>query len=124
MKEEIVRFFDTFVKDFKDFDGAKIANRYLAPYTAISSENSISIHKDQKEIEYYFEKILTDYKKQGVTHCSYTNFEFYTIGKKSMMATLDWKMMNDNGTVITNWRESYVLILDNAKWKIITSIDH
>ena len=124
MKEELIQFFDKFVQDFKSFDGAVIADRYHAPYTAISSDKSVSLYQKQKDIEKYFATILADYKKRDTTYCTYTNFEFSAIGKKSALSTMDWNMMKSDRTPVTSWRESYVLIFDNAKWKIITSIDH
>lgn len=124
MKEDLIQFFDKFAHDFKSFDGAVIANRYFAPYTAINSNKSVSLYKEQKDIEQYFSAILTDYQKQDVAYCTYGNFEFLPIGQKSALATMDWNMMKTDGTLVTSWQESYVLILNNAKWKIVTSIDH
>jgi len=48
MKEDLIQFFDKFAQDFKSFDGAVIANRYFAPYTAISSDKSVLLYKEQK----------------------------------------------------------------------------
>jgi hypothetical protein len=124
MKEGLIQFFDKFVLDFKSFDGAVIANRYVAPYTAISSDKSVSLYKEQKDIEQYFSAILADYQKQDVAYCTYSSFEFLPIGQKSALVTMDWNMMKADGTLVTRWRESYVLILENATLKIVTSIDH
>lgn len=123
-KEDLIRFFDKFAKDFTSFDGAVIAGRYYAPYTAISSDKSVSLYREQKDIGQYFASILADYRDQGIAYCTYTNFEFSAMGQKSALATMDWNMMTADGTPVTTWRESYVLILNNAEWKIITSIDH
>lgn len=124
MKEELIRFFDKFAQDFGSFDGSIIANRYFAPYTAISAEKAVSFYKESKDIEQYFAALLTDYQHQNVEYCTYSDFEFSTIGKKAALATMDWNMMKKDGTVVTSWRESYVLILDNSKWKIVCAVDH
>lgn len=124
MKENLIQFFDRFAQDFKSFDGEVIANRYFVPYTSISSDKSVSLYKELKDIELYFSAILADYKKQDVAYCTYNNFEFSAIGQKSALATMDWNMMQADGTLVTSWRESYVLILNNEKWEIVTSIDH
>lgn len=124
MKENLIQFFGKFSQDFKSFDGAIIANRYLAPYTAISSEKSVSVYKEHKDIENYFNSVLSDYKKQGVEYCTYSDFEFSSIGQKAALATMNWNMMKTDGTLVANWRESYVLILSDNVLKIVTSIDH
>lgn len=124
MKEKLIQFFDKFAQDFQRFDGAIIANRYLAPYTAISSEKSVSLYREHKDIENYFGSVLADYKKQDVEYCTYNNFVFSAIGQKSALATMDWNMMKADGTLVTSWRESYVIILSDNVLKIVTSIDH
>jgi hypothetical protein len=124
MKENLIQFFDKFEQDFTSFDGAFIASRYYTPYTAISSDKSVLLYKEQKDIEQYFSAILADYKKQGVAYCTYSNFEFSAIGQKSALATMDWNMKKADGTLVTSWRESYLLILGNETLKIVTSIDH
>ncbi len=124
MKQNLIQFFDKFAQDFKSFDGTVIANRYLAPYTAISSDKSVSLYKEHKEIENYFASILADYKKQDVEYCTYSNFEFSAIGQKAAFATMNWNMIKADGTLVTSWRESYILILSDNALKIVTSIDH
>ena len=124
MEENLIRFFDKFAQDFKSFDSAIIANRYLAPYTAINSDKSVSLYKEHKEVENYFASILADYKNMFVEYCAYNNFEFSAIGQKVALATMDWNMMKADGTLVTSWRESYILVLSDNVLKIVTSIDH
>lgn len=119
-----MQFFDRFAQYFKSFDGAVIVNRYLAPYTAISSDKSVSLYKKHKDIENYFSSILADYKKQNAEYCTYSNFEFSAIGEKAAFATMNGNMMKSDGTLVTSWRESYILILSDSILKILTSIDH
>lgn len=123
MKEHLIQFFDKFVEDFESFDGTVIASRYLAPYTAISSDKSVSLYKEQGDIEQHFASILASYKKQNIAFCRYVKFEFSTIGTESALTTMDWNLMKKDGTTVTSWRESYLLIWTDGKWKIITSID-
>lgn len=124
MEERLIQFFDKFVLDFKSFDGSVIASRYLAPYTAISSDKKISLYKEHTDIVAYFTSILAAYKKQGVKYCTYNDFDFSAIGANVALATMDWQMMKEDGARVSSWRESYVLILSDGVFKIITSIDH
>jgi hypothetical protein len=123
-KQDLIQFFDKFAQDFKSFDSTIIANRYLAPYTAIGSDKSVLLYKEHKEIENYFAYILADYKKQDVEYCTYSNFEFSAIGEKAAFATMNWNMMKSDGTLVTSWGESYILILSDSILKIVTSNDH
>lgn len=124
MKDDLIRFFDKFVEDFKSFDGLVIANRYLAPYSVIKSDKSVSLYKEQEEIEQYFSTILLEYKNQNVEFCTYDNFEYSMIGQDAVLVTMDWSMIEEDGTLVTKWRESYILISINSTLKIVMSIDH
>ncbi len=37
---ELVAFFDAFVRAFESFDGARVAERYSAPYLALQADGS------------------------------------------------------------------------------------
>lgn len=124
IKEALITFFDKFTIDFKSFDGAIIASRYLPPYTAIHSNKSVSLFSEHKDITQYFSSILTAYKAQCVAYCTYSNFEHTKLEDGAVLATMDWNMMKDDGTLVAKWRESYILIFSNKVLKIVTSIDH
>lgn len=124
MKDDLIGFFNKFVEDFKSFDGLVISNRYLAPYSAIKSDKSVSLYKEQQEIEQYFSNILLEYKNQKVVYCTYDNFAYSMIGQNAVLVTMDWSIMKEDGTLVNKWCESYILIWSNSIFKIIMSIDH
>ena len=124
MKQNIIKFFDDFVDDFQHFDGHIIASRYLAPYMTISSEGNVVLYETKQDIAQYFSKILSEYKVSQVDHCTYSNFDFSALGKKSFITTVDWHMLRKDNTLVIKWRESYILVLVDEALKIVSSIDH
>ncbi|MEO1654170.1 MAG: hypothetical protein AAFU64_11525, partial [Bacteroidota bacterium] len=87
MKTRLIQFFDTFVQDFTQFEGDLIAERYVAPYTAIHSEGQASLYPTHQDIGQYFSKILAAYESQEVDHCSYESLTFASLGENTVIAT-------------------------------------
>lgn len=124
MHNDIQAFYDRFVKDFSTFDGKLIADRYLAPYTAVTRDGAAWLCSDQEELIDYFQSLLNKHSEQGVTHCKYEDLEYASIGSRCYMATVTWTMLGENEKVISTWRESYNLLDTKNGLKIFTSIDH
>ena len=124
MADNVRDFFDRFVEDFPSFDGSIIANRYTAPYTAVTSDGEFWQSNDSVEIEAYFQGLLDRHLSQGVLFCKYNDFECQQVGKSNYFATVTWSMMGAEDKVITTWRESYNLVNTASGLKIFTSIDH
>lgn len=124
MHTDIKAFYDRFVEDFSTFDGNIIADRYLAPYTAVTRDGAAWLCSDAAELVDYFQSLLNKHSQDGVTHCKYEDLEYASIGNRCYMATVTWTMMDKNGGEISNWRESYNLLETPNGLKIFTSIDH
>lgn len=124
MLDNIKDFFDRFVEDFPTFDGTVIANRYLAPYTAVSSDGDIWLCNDPSDVVIYFQNLLDRHKSRGVHYCKYQDLECGPIGNRCFLATVTWTMVGAENSVISTWRESYNLINTSTGLKIFTSIDH
>jgi hypothetical protein len=46
------------------------------------------------------------------------------IGALSALATMDWEMLREDGTVIRRWRQSYNLLRVETEWRILASTFH
>ena len=117
-------FFDTFVEDFRSFDGAVIAQRYLAPYLAFHSPTSIQAFTSQAEIARYFQGILDEYRAQGCHSCRYTDLATHPLGEGCVLATVTWELLDPSLSVISAWRESYNLCLVGDRLMVFASTDH
>jgi len=124
MADNVKDFFDCFVEDFPSFDGGIIANRYTAPYTAVTSDGELWECSDPVETVAYFQGLLDRHSASGVLFCKYSDFECQQLGKSNYFATVTWSMMGAEDKVISTWRESYNLVKTGSGLKIFTSIDH
>jgi hypothetical protein len=117
-------FFDTFVEAFRSFDGATVAQRYLAPYLAFHTPTSIQVFTSQAEIASYFQRVLDGYHAQGCRSCRYKDLVTHPLGEGCVLATVTWELLAEDLSVISAWRESYNLCLVDDHLMVFTSIDH
>lgn len=124
MLDDIKEFFDRFVRDFSSFDGALIAERYQAPYLAVTSDGAVWECAAPADLVEYFQSLLDRHSADGVTHTKYEDLACQEIGRSCFLASVTWTMMNEAGETVSTWRESYNLIKTSDGLKIFTSIDH
>jgi len=124
MIDNINVFFDQFVEDFPAFDGKVLATRYLAPYTAVSSDGDLWLCREYSDIVIYLQSLLDRHTSQGVVACRYEDLEYTEIGKSSFLVSVTWTMSGEENKLISKWRESYNLVKTDAGLKIFTSIDN
>jgi hypothetical protein len=124
--DELTRsFFDQFVVAFRTFDGREIARRYHAPYLALHENGSIDCFVAHADIARYFQDVVDGYYRQGCRSCRYRDLGVVALGRRSALATVTWDLLEEDGNVLTSWRESYNLTLvDEGSLRVIASVDH
>lgn len=121
---EVAAFFDAFVQAFPSFDGKVIAERYAAPYLALNGEGVLTLLPTQADIANYFQTVLDNYLAQGCRSCRYLALEVLALGSQSAMGTVTWEMLDQDGKVLSSWRESYNFMRTGDGWRIFASTDH
>lgn len=121
---ELHAFFDDFVVAFAGFDGALVAQRYAAPYMAIGADGTTRVFENSAQIAAYFQQVLDDYRRQGCHACHYQRLEFMSLGTSSCVASVSWELLNEQGQVLSGWRESYNLVRLAEGLRIRVSTDH
>ena len=124
MSGEVRRFFDDFVEAFSGFRGEQIAQRYLAPYMAIQADGSAQVYPSQEAISSYFQGVLNEYRARGCIGCRYADLEAQEMGPSSILGTVTWELFGAHGSVLSRWRESYILVRDGGYLKVRASVDH
>jgi hypothetical protein len=124
LQAEAAGFFDAFVKAFLSFDGKTIAGRYATPYLALNREGALTLLPTQAQIAHYFQTVLDNYFAQGCRSCRYRELEVVAIGSQSAISTVTWELLDPDGNVISNWRESYNFMRTEQGLRIFASTDH
>ncbi len=121
---EIQQFFDAFAKDFSQFDGALIAQRYMAPYTVLNTEGRLHVFTSHEAIAQYFQGFLHQYRQQGCRLCSFKDLQVVPLGQMSALASVTWALLRSDHSIVSTWRESYNLMRSEGELRIYASTDH
>jgi hypothetical protein len=124
IRDEAVGFFDEFVEAFRTFDGDEIARRYLSPYSALHADGSIDCFASHAHVAKYFQEIVDEYHNKGCRSCRYKDLDVVPIGGQSVLGTVTWELLREDGSVLSFWRESYNLARVGGRLRVFASVDH
>ena len=121
---EISKFFSDYTKLFDARDGATIATYYHAPSISMRADASVHVFQTRGELQEFFQEVAEKYYSEGLRNSRFINLEIKPLGSKSVLATLEWQMLREDGSCIRGWRQSYNLIRPNERWQILASTIH
>lgn len=120
----VARFFDDFVAAFATFEGAMIAERYGTPYLACPTEGPVKLFGSRDEIVEYFQGVVDDYRDLGVRSCRYDDVDVVEMGRRCLLATVTWTLLDAEAQAVMSWRESYNLMRSADSLLVYASTDH
>ena len=122
---EVRAFFDKYNDAFASLDGKAIAACYHAPMLTMRGDGSIHCLASKEEVATFFQGVVDGYAKEGGGRPSgLSDLEVTGLGGKSVLATMQWDMLNADGSVIRSWRQSYNLVRVSKEWRILVSTFH
>ena len=124
LRDEAVGFFDGFVEAFSSFSGARIANLYFVPSVALRGDGSIQCLQSRADVERFFQAALDGYYQDGCRASRFKNLEVVPMGGRSVLATVTWELLREDGGVLKEWRQSYNLVRAEKGWQIFASTYH
>lgn len=117
----ITRFFDSFVESFATFDGKIVGRLFIAPSIALKQDGTLQGFSIQQDIETYYQAALDRYRAAGCRSCRYSDLETYSLNGKSVIATVSWDLLHQDGSVMSHWRQAYFLSLVTGSWRVYGS---
>lgn len=124
LREEVARFFDGFVGAFGTFRGASVAALYSVPGVALRGDGSIQCMQSRGEIERFFQAALDGYHGAGCRACRFKDLEVVPMGGRSVLGTVSWEFLSEDGRVLREWRQSYNLLRVDGSWQVFASTYH
>ena len=121
---DVVAFFDDFVEAFTSFNGARVAARYLVPGVALRGDGSIHCLQSRAEIDQFFQAALESYYRDGCRGIRFRDLEAVPMGSRSVLGTVTWELLRDDGSVLRHWSQSYNLVRVGTGWQILASTYH
>jgi hypothetical protein len=124
LSKQIRVFIRDYVRAFDTFDSVTIASFYNIPCVAVRGDGSVYCLSHDEELNSFFHKIVGTYRQEGWQHFRYRNLEVTAIGTQSALASVDWQMLRNDGSLVRRWRQSYNLLRIGSQWKILASTIH
>jgi hypothetical protein len=102
-------YFNRFIEAFATFDGLKVATLFAPPVVAVRGDGSSVGLTTQDDVIGYYQAALDKYRSEGCTSCRWSDLAVTPMGRASMLAAVTWQLVEADGTVLTEWRQSYGL---------------
>ena len=120
----VERFLEDYLQAFNARDGARIASFYNVPCVTMRADGSIHAFTSQDDLQAFFQRLADTYYRDGSRGWKYDHLEVTPLGARSMLATMNWEMRREDGSVIRRWRQSYNFVAADARLRILASTIH
>jgi hypothetical protein len=129
LEREIAAFFDRYneawdIKDDGTIDGGRIASLYHAPTVTMRGYGSIHCLQPREELATFFQGVADTYQRAGFRSSTLHDLEVVPIGERSALATMTWKQLRADGSLMKQWRQSYNVVRLEEGWQILVSTFH
>jgi hypothetical protein len=124
LEVEMSDFFGRQYNEAWKFDGDEIARLYCVPTVTVRGDGSIHCLQSREELARFFQGVLDTYKRDGRQSTTMHDLKVVPIGDRSALATMTWKMLRDDGSIIRQWRQSYNVVRLAEGWRILVSTFH
>ena len=123
-RDEVAGFFNDFVDAFHTFSGARIATLYCVPHVAMRRDGSLECVQSRADVERFFQAAVDGYYRDGCRTCRFRDLDVVPMGGRSVLGTVTWELLRDDGRVLQTWRQSYNLVRTAQGWQIFASTYH
>jgi hypothetical protein len=124
LRKEVARFFDGFVVALGSFRGAAVAALYFVPGVALRGDGSIQCLQSRADTERFFQSALDGYHGAGCRACRFKDLEVVPMGGCSVLGTVTWELLREDGSALREWRQSYNLVRVDDSWQVFASTYH
>lgn len=123
-EDAIKEYFDDFVEAFATYSGTRVAGKFSVPYLVRGESGQTKILQSLAEVSHHFQSYLDEYEAMGCRSCRYANLEVKWLGTESVLASVDWMLLDQSEAPVSGWAESYLLSLVGNQVLAYASIDH
>ena len=122
--EQAQAFFKSYAELFTIETISDFSNFFTEPYVSLRSDGRIQSMPTNRSAIEFFKSVLANNLQEGCCSLLTKDYEVNPIGKKGMLVTLTWEMLDSSGCVIREWRQSYTLVKRDEKWYALAAIHH
>jgi hypothetical protein len=118
------KYFDRFVAAFGTFDPALISDLFATPGVTLRADGSLVALTTRDDVIRYYQAATEGYHRNGCRSCRWADLKVTPTGNRSMLATVTWDLLHEDGSVMVTWRQSYYLRDGNDGPKAFASASH
>ncbi|MGD9764061.1 MAG: hypothetical protein AB7V27_10135 [Candidatus Binatia bacterium] len=102
----------------------ELAALYHTPCVTVRADGSVICLQSPPELERFFQTVADTHYEDGYrsSHCA--DLEVVPLGTRSVLASVTWSLLRADGSLLKQWRQSYTLIRDAPRWRILASVFH
>jgi len=87
-------------------------------------DGSIHSFQSREEIARFFRGIADTYRGEGSKGSTMHDLEVVPIGERAALATVTWKNLRADGSVVRQWQQSYNVVRFAEGWRILAATFH
>jgi hypothetical protein len=122
--QEAIAFFDQYRRDFDRSDWKAFRAHFHEPFVTVRGDGSVHFLPSHIEIEEFFQTVANNWRREGYNRFSTSNYAVVPLGKFSLLASFDWEMLREDGSLIRKWRQSYQLVSIERQRRVLASTFH
>jgi len=121
----VTAYFNRFAAAFSTFDGNQVAELFAAPVVALGRDGSLVGLPTRDDVVRYYQAALDRHHGNGCCSCCWSDLSVVSMGCRSVLATVTWDLLREDGAVHTRWRQSYNLgLFGEGRLKAFAAASH
>jgi ketosteroid isomerase-like protein len=121
---EIERFFEAYAERYMASDADAIAAMYEAPFLAVREGRAIHLG-DREAVREHLVALMDAYRNAGAARAAIADLQVTRLDSTSLIATVRWNALADNGALLRDFTTSYQLLRDeHGGWRILSYTYH
>jgi hypothetical protein len=94
------------------------------PGVALRGDGSVQSLQSRPDLERFFQAAVDSYRRDGCRGIRYRDLEMVPMGTRSVLGTVTWELLGEDGRAVRRWRQSYNLVRAGNGWQVLASTYH
>ena len=123
--DEIKKLFDDYARVWHEGDWLAVAMLYHVPSITMRGDGSIHSFQSREEVQEFLRRVGEGYNREGNLGTGrHYGLAALPIGARSVLATLTWQAVLQDGSILREWQQSYNLVRADGRWQILVATFH
>lgn len=120
---DVATFFTQYAERYMASDVDAISAMYEAPLLAVREGRAIHL-RDRTAVREHLAELMKAYRSAGAARADIAELDVMSLGKSGAMATIRWRVLNEAGTLLRDFRSTYHLLRADDAWRILSYTNH